>query len=57
MLYHLGLVCALCMDFFLTSADAMRWHMHICKSIAAEDNDCEEEEESKNDNDGDEDDD
>ena len=37
--YHLGLVCALCVDFS-TSADAMRQHTHVCKSIAsAEDND------------------
>ena len=27
--YHLGLVCALYMDFFLTSADAMSWHTHV----------------------------
>ena len=50
--YHLGLVCALCVDFFSTSTDAMRWHAHICKSITtAEDNDCKEEE-SENDDDG-----
>ena len=42
--YHLGLVCTLCIDFFTTSTDAMRWHTHICKSIAAEDNDCKEKE-------------
>ena len=49
--YHLGLVCALCMDFFATSVDTMRWHMHVCKSMATEDKDCEEEEESENDDD------
>ena len=54
--YHLGLVCTLCMDFFSTSTDAMRWHVYVCKSIAAEDND-HEEEESKNDDDGSEEDD
>ena len=52
--YHLGMVCALCMDFFWTSKDAMRLHMHVCKSIATKDND-HEEEESKNDDNGDED--
>ena len=43
-------------EFFATSADTMRWHVHICKAMAAEDKDCKEEEESKNDDDGDEDD-
>ena len=53
--YHLGLVCALCMDFFSTSTDAIRWHTQMCKSItAAKDNDWEEDE-YDNDNDGDED--
>ena len=47
----MGLVCALYVDFS-TSTDAMRWHSHVCKSIAAtEDNDWEEEEHT-NDNDG-----
>ena len=55
--YHLGLVYALCMDFFSTSVDAMRWHTHVFKSItAAEDND-QEDQESENDNDSDEEDD
>ena len=47
--YHLGLVCTLCMDFFTASMDTMRWHVHICRSMAAEDRDHKEEEESKND--------
>ena len=51
--YHLGLVCTLCMDFFATSADTMRWHACICKLMAAEDR---EEEESEIDDDSDEDD-
>ena len=51
--YHLGLVCALCMDFFTTST--MRWLIHTCKSMATKDKDCKEEEESENDDDGDED--
>ena len=25
--YHLGLICALCCDFFAISGDIMRWHM------------------------------
>ena len=49
--YHLGLVCALCVDFFLTSTDAMRWYAHVCKTIAStKDNDWDEEE-YENDND------
>ena len=54
--YHLGLVCALCMDFFSISADAMMQNTHVCKSIAAtKDNDWEEEE-YNNDDDSNEDD-
>ena len=37
--YHLGLVCALYVEFFTTSADTMRWHTCVCKSIATKDND------------------
>ena len=37
--YHLGLVCTLSMDFFTTSMDTMRWHVHICRSMATEDMD------------------
>ena len=55
MQYHLGLVSILCLDFFTTSTDTMRWHMHVCKSMATKDKDCKEEEESENDDDGDED--
>ena len=44
--YHLGLVCILCLDFFATSMDTMRWHASSCKSMATEDKDQEEEEES-----------
>ena len=54
--YHLGLVCALCMDFFTTSMDTMRWHIHACKTMGTKDKDWEEEEESENDDDSDEDD-
>ena len=38
----------------MTSTDATKWHVHICKSIAAKYND-HEEEESENENNGDED--
>ena len=48
--YHLGLICTLCMDFFATSMDTMRWHM------AAKDKDWEEQEVFENDDNGDEDD-
>ena len=44
--YHLGLVYTLCMDFFATSPDTVRWHACICKSMATEDRDQVEEEES-----------
>ena len=54
--YHLGLVCALYVDFFSTSTNAMQQHTHLCRSITAtKDNDLEEEE-YKNDNDSNEDD-
>ena len=53
--YHLGLVCALCVDFFSTSTNAMQQDAYMCKSIiTAKDND-REEEEYENDNDSDED--
>ena len=51
MYYHLGLVCALCMDFFPTNTDSLRWHAHMCKSLtSAKDNDQEEEEYENDDN-------
>ena len=33
--YHLGLICAHCLDYFTTSADAMWQHAQLCKSMAA----------------------
>ena len=33
--YHLGLVCACCLDYFTTSADAMHQHSQLCKPTAA----------------------
>ena len=55
MYYHLGLICALCWDFFTTSVDTIRWHVSSCKALTTKDKDWTEEEESKCDN-GDEDD-
>ena len=37
--YHLGLICAHCLDYFTTSADAMHWHAQLCKPMAAGNND------------------
>ena len=53
--YYLGLVCALCMNFFATSMDTIQWHVHVCKSMAAKDKDLKEEEESENGDNGNED--
>ena len=55
MYYHLGLICALCHDFFATSADTIRWHASSCESLTMKNKDWEEKEESKGDT-GDEDD-
>ena len=41
--YHLGLICACCLDYFTTSADAMHWHTQLFKSTAAGDDDDREE--------------
>ena len=50
--YHLGLVCALCVDFSSTSADTMQQHAQVCKSITtAKDNDWKEEEYENDDDD------
>ena len=53
--YHLGLICALCWDFFTTSADTIRQHASSCEALTTKDKDQAEEEESKGNN-GDEDD-
>ena len=55
--YHLGLICAHCVDYFTTSTDAMHWHAELCKPTAAsnDDDDTEEEDYEENDS-GDEDD-
>ena len=49
--YHLGLVCTCCVNYFITSADAMCWHAHICRSTTGGDNDDNREEEDYKDND------
>ena len=48
--YHLGLICANCLDYFTTSTDAMYWHAQLCKPTAASDDDREEEDYEDNDN-------
>ena len=50
--YHLGLVCALSMDFFSTSVDTMMQHAHMCKSTATTEGNDQKEEEYKNDYNG-----
>ena len=55
--YHLGLVCALCVDFFSSSMDPMRQDTHVCKSITTTKDNDQGEKESENDDDRDEDDD
>ena len=55
--YHLGLICAHCLEYFTTSADTMSCHAHICKSTTAgNDDDYREEEDYKDNDNGDEDD-
>ena len=55
--YHLGIICAWCLDYFTTSADAMHWHIQLCKPSAASNSDEDREEEDyKDDDNGDEDD-
>ena len=46
--YHLGLVCALCLACFTTSADTTRKHRTCCMDMAT--GDWEEEETSEKDN-------
>ena len=53
--YHLGLICTQCLDYFITSTDAMHQHTQLCRSTAAGNNDDREEspldyEEDKNGN-------
>ena len=35
--YHLGLICANCLNFFTTSSDTMWQHTLVCKSMATSD--------------------
>ena len=41
--YHLGLICACCLDYFMMSADTMWQHTQLCKSVVAGNNDDREE--------------
>ena len=52
--YHLGLICAHCLDYFTTSAENMHCHAHDCKPMtASKDDDNMDEEDSEDDNNGD----
>ena len=48
--YCLGLICALCWDFFITNVDTIRWHVSSCKALTMKDKDWAEEEESEGNN-------
>ena len=48
--YHLGLICALCQDFFATSVDTTRQHASSCEALTTKDKEWAEKEESKGDN-------
>ena len=48
--YCLGLICAVCQDYFAISLDTMGWHLSLCKSLTMKDKAWEEEEESEGDN-------
>ena len=37
--YHLGLICAHCSDYFMTSTDIMHHHTQLCRSTATSNND------------------
>ena len=54
--YHLGLICAHCLDYFTINAEAMHCHAHVCKptTVGASDNDDDREEEDYENNDNDE---
>ena len=41
--YHLGLICAHCLNYFMMSTDAMHQHDQLCKPMAASDDDDREE--------------
>ena len=41
--YHLGLICTHCLDYSMTSTDAMHWHTQLCRSMAAGNDDDREE--------------
>ena len=49
--YHLGLICAHCLDYFTSSADAMLQHTQVCKPMAAGNDNDDREEKDYEDND------
>ena len=49
--YHMGLMCTHCVDYFMTSTDAMCWHTHICKSTTSGNGDNDRKEEDYEDDD------
>ena len=42
--YHLGLICALCWEYFSMSLDTVRWHASSCEALTTKDKAPEEEE-------------
>ena len=49
--YHLDLVCAHCLDYFMTSAEAMHQHAHLCKPMTGTDDEDDRDEEDYEDDD------
>ena len=49
--YHLGLICAHCVDYFTTSADTMCQHAQLYKPTVASDDDDDRKEEAYEDDD------
>ena len=55
--YHLGLICAFCLDYLMSSAEVMHWHTHLCKHMTSgDDEDNRDKEDYEDDDNGDEDD-
>ena len=48
--YCLGLICALCWEYFAMSLDTMRWHASSCETLTTKDKALKEEEESESKN-------
>ena len=49
--YHLGLMCTHCVDYLMTSTDAMCLHTHICKFTTGGNNDDNREDKDSDDDD------